>query len=58
MLYGTLSHLLSNDDAAAAFAAAATSLTDCGVFIVEMVHPIDLFSGVLECGDTWEVSRR
>lgn len=55
MLYGTMSHLLSNDDAAAAFAAAAASLAEGGVFVVEMVHPMDLFSGVLECGDTWEV---
>lgn len=52
-----MSHLLSNDDAAAVFSSAAASLADKGVCAVEMVHPVDLFSGVLECGDTWEVER-
>lgn len=57
LLCGTVSHLLSNDDAAAAFASAAASLADRGVCVVEMAHPVDLFSGVLECGDTWEVGQ-
>ena len=57
MVYGTLSHLISNDDALASFTAAAASLTPKGVFVVEMQHPTDLFDGVLACGDTWEVKR-
>jgi hypothetical protein len=57
MLYGTLSHLISNDDALATFAAAAASLAPKGTFVVEMQHPTDLFDGVLACGDTWEVNQ-
>ena len=57
MLYGTLSHLISNDDALATFAAAAASLAPKGTFVVEMQHPTDLFDGVLACGDTWEVKQ-
>ena len=57
MIHGTLSHLLSNDDALATFAAAAAALAPKGVFVVEMQHPVDLFDGVLACGDTWEVRR-
>ncbi len=45
MLCGTVSHLTSNADALACFAATAASLHPGGLFIVEMVHPVDMFNG-------------
>jgi hypothetical protein len=57
VLYGTLCHMLRNDDALAMFSAAAASLAPQGIFVVEMTHPVDLLHGMLEHGDVWEVSR-
>jgi hypothetical protein len=57
LLYGTLCHMLSNDDALAMFAAAAASLAPHGIFVVEMTHPDDLLNGMLELSSEWEVSK-
>ena len=43
MLCGTLSHLLSNGDALACFAAVARCLAPGGCLVLEMLHPEDVF---------------
>lgn len=43
MLCGTLSHLLSNEDALACFAAVARCLAPGGCLVLEMLHPEDIF---------------
>lgn len=56
MLCGTVSHLLTNNDALGCFESAARNLRPKGCLVVEMVHPEDLFGGALELGTVWDIA--
>jgi SAM-dependent methyltransferase len=56
MLLGTAAHLLAHDDALRCFNAVRENLKPGGLFIVEVEHPWDLFSGEIAqgAGDAWD----
>jgi SAM-dependent methyltransferase len=56
MLLGTAAHLLTHDDAMRCFKSVRENLRPGGLFIVELEHPWDLFSGEIAQGqgDAWE----
>lgn len=53
-MLGTLSHLLDNKQAAAAFSQAAKHLRPGGLFVVELAHP-GRASLCVPCLEVWEV---
>jgi len=56
MLLGTAAHLLTHEDAARCLGAVRRNLKKGGIFVVELEHPWDLFSGDLSRGesDAWD----
>lgn len=56
MLLGTAAHLLTHDDAMRCLRAVRRNLKPGGIFVVELEHPWDLFSGDLREGvaDAWD----
>ncbi len=52
LLCGTVSHLLTNSDVAACFASVSERLRPGGLFVLEMLHPEDLFGGSVEVRST------
>ena len=56
MLLGTAAHLLTQEDAVRCLSAVRRSLKKGGIFVVELEHPWDLFSGDLSRGesDAWD----
>lgn len=56
MLLGTAAHLLTHEDAARCLRAVRRNLKKGGIFVVELEHPWDLFSGDLSRGesDAWD----
>lgn len=56
MLFGTASHLLTNEAAIRCFRATAAALRPGGLFVLEMPSPEDLFDGVFALGDVWDAT--
>jgi len=56
MLLGTVAHLLTYDDAISCMTSVRKHLKPGGLFVVELEHPWDLFSGDLSegVGDAWD----
>ncbi|OUS42372.1 S-adenosyl-L-methionine-dependent methyltransferase [Ostreococcus tauri] len=56
MLLGTAAHLLTHDDAIRCLRAVRRNLKPGGIFVVELEHPWDLFSGDIRegAGDAWD----
>ena len=56
MLLGTVEHLLTYDDAISCMTSVRKQLKPGGLFVVELEHPWDLFSGDLSegVGDAWD----
>lgn len=56
MLLGTAAHLLTQEDAVRCLSAVRRNLKKGGIFVVELEHPWDLFSGDLSRGesDAWD----
>jgi len=56
MLLGTVAHLLTYDDAMSCMTSVRKHLKPGGLFVVELEHPWDLFSGDLSegVGDAWD----
>lgn len=56
MLLGTAAHLLTYDDAMSCLKSVRKHLKPGGLFVVELEHPWDLFSGELSqgVGDAWD----
>ncbi|KAI8470291.1 MAG: S-adenosyl-L-methionine-dependent methyltransferase [Monoraphidium minutum] len=61
-LLGTFSHMVTNDQAVAAFTCIAKHLRPGGVLLLELAHPGDLFDGGLvigdEGGEMWDAESR
>ncbi|MCY4609979.1 MAG: class I SAM-dependent methyltransferase [bacterium] len=56
-MLGTVSHLLSNEDMYAHLSCVARSLRPGGVYLLEMVHPRDVFSKGSSTESRWKVTK-
>ncbi len=56
-MLGTVSHLLSNEDMYAHLSCVARSLRPGGVYLLEMVHPRDVFSKGSSTERRWKVTK-